>query len=148
MKKNLLKAKVAEKGLTYKELARKLGMKYVPLENRLREDVNFTLPELVKLKKVLELTPDEFNNIFLDDWFKKFFTDWDNLTKDLTEGYWMLLFSIFFFVLSKFNLKTKEARVSGSHFFLASYLLAANTKRYNLYKVKLSIAYKKNFIKY
>lgn len=67
MKKNLLKAKVAEKGLTYKELARKLGMKYVPLENRLREDVNFTLPELVKLKKVLELTPDEFNNIFLDD---------------------------------------------------------------------------------
>lgn len=67
MKRNLLKAKVAEKGLTYKDLARKLGMKYIPFESRLREDVKFTLPELVKLKKVLELTPDEFNNIFLED---------------------------------------------------------------------------------
>lgn len=62
---NLLNSKVALAGLTFKELAEKIGMPYQSLNNRKKGKIEFTSSEIKALKDILNLTNDDVIAIFI-----------------------------------------------------------------------------------
>lgn len=62
---NLLNSKVALSGLTFKELAKKIGMPYQSFNNRKTGKIEFNSSEIKALKEVLNLTNDDVEAIFL-----------------------------------------------------------------------------------
>lgn len=66
MKRNLLKAKIVENGLTMEELADKISVSRTTLFYKMSGKTQFTLDEVVKMCDVLNIrTPEEKTNIFL-----------------------------------------------------------------------------------
>ena len=63
---NLLNSKVALSGLTFKELAKKIGMPYQSLNNRKTGKIEFTSSEIKALKDILNLTNDDVAEIFFN----------------------------------------------------------------------------------
>ena len=61
----LLHSKVALAGVTFKELAQKIGMPYQSFNNRKAGKIEFTSKEIKDLKDVLNLTNDDVVVIFL-----------------------------------------------------------------------------------
>ncbi|PGH20984.1 toxin-antitoxin system, antitoxin component, Xre family protein [Fusobacterium polymorphum] len=62
----LLHSKVALAGLTFKELAQKIGMPYQSLNNRKVGKIEFNSSEIKALKDVLNLTNDDVAEIFFN----------------------------------------------------------------------------------
>ena len=62
---NLLHSKVALAGLTFKELAQKIGIPYQSFNNRKAGKIEFNSSEIKALKDVLNLTNDDVIAIFL-----------------------------------------------------------------------------------
>lgn len=65
-KSNLLRAKLIEKNITLKELAKILGLSYPQTQKKVSGQAQFTQTELAILKDVLDLTLQEFKIMFLD----------------------------------------------------------------------------------
>ena len=63
---NLLKSKVALSGLTFKELAKKIGMPYQSFNNRKTGKIEFNSSEIKALKDILNLTNDDVAEIFFN----------------------------------------------------------------------------------
>ena len=63
---NLLISKVALSGLTFKELAKKIGMPYQSFNNRKTGKIEFTSSEIKALKDILNLTNDDVAEIFFN----------------------------------------------------------------------------------
>lgn len=63
---NLLNSKVALSGLTFKELAKKIGMPYQSFNNRKTGKIEFTSSEIKALKDILNLTNDDVAEIFFN----------------------------------------------------------------------------------
>jgi hypothetical protein len=61
----LLHSKVALAGLTFKELAQKIGIPYQSFNNRKAGKIEFNSSEIKALKEVLNLTNDDVEAIFL-----------------------------------------------------------------------------------
>ncbi len=64
MKKNELKAEIVRKGLTVKEMARKLGMNPATLSNKINSHTEFTRDEMVKIGEILHLSQKNITSIF------------------------------------------------------------------------------------
>ena len=62
---NLLKSEIALSGLTFKELAQKIGIPYQSLINRKAGKIEFNAKEIKAIKEVLNLTNDDVAEIFL-----------------------------------------------------------------------------------
>lgn len=62
--KDKFKAKVAEHGLTQKELSKTIGISNNSLSRKLNDKAPFTLGELQAIKDKLELTSQEVSDIF------------------------------------------------------------------------------------
>jgi DNA-binding XRE family transcriptional regulator len=66
MRRNLLKAKIVENGLTMEELADKISVSRTTLFYKMSGKTQFTIDEVVKICDVLNIrTPEEKTNIFL-----------------------------------------------------------------------------------
>ena len=63
---NLLNSKVALSGLTFKELAKKIGMPYQSFNNRKTGKIEFNSSEIKALKDTLNLTNDDVAEIFFN----------------------------------------------------------------------------------
>ena len=63
---NLLNSKVALSGLTFKELAKKIGMPYQSFNNRKTGKIEFNSSEIKALKEILNLTNDDVAEIFFN----------------------------------------------------------------------------------
>ncbi len=63
---NLLNSKVALSGLTFKELAKKIGMPYQSFNNRKTGKIEFNSSEIKALKDILNLTNDDVAEIFFN----------------------------------------------------------------------------------
>ena len=63
---NLLNSKVALSGLTFKELAKKIGMPYQSFNNRKTVKIEFNSSEIKALKDILNLTNDDVAEIFFN----------------------------------------------------------------------------------
>ena len=63
---NLLKSKIALSGLTFKELAQKIGMPYQSFNNRKTGKIEFNSSEIKALKDILNLTNDDVAEIFFN----------------------------------------------------------------------------------
>lgn len=63
---NLLKSKIALSGLTFKELAQKIGIPYQSFNNRKAGKIEFNSSEIKALKEVLNLTNDDVAEIFFN----------------------------------------------------------------------------------
>lgn len=63
---NLLNSKVALSGLTFKELAKKIGMPYQSFNNRKAGKIEFNSSEIKALKDILNLTNDDVAEIFFN----------------------------------------------------------------------------------
>ncbi len=63
---NLLKSKIALSGLTFKELAQKIGIPYQSLINRKAGKIEFNSSEIKALKETLNLTNDDVAEIFFN----------------------------------------------------------------------------------
>lgn len=61
----LLNSKIALSGLTFKELAKKIGIPYQSFNNRKAGKIEFNSKEIKALKDVLNLTNDDVIAIFL-----------------------------------------------------------------------------------
>nr|DAD67267.1 MAG TPA: hypothetical protein [Myoviridae sp. cteo515] len=62
---NLLNSKVALSGLSFKELAKKIGMPYQSFNNRKNGKIEFNSKEIKALKEVLNLSNDDVIAIFI-----------------------------------------------------------------------------------
>ena len=62
----LLNSKVALSGLTFKELAKKIGMPYQSFNNRKTGKIEFNSSEIKALKDILNLTNDDVAEIFFN----------------------------------------------------------------------------------
>lgn len=62
---SLLKAKINESGMTMSSLARLSSIRRETLYNRINKKGEFTASEIVSLTRVLHLTKDERDSIFL-----------------------------------------------------------------------------------
>lgn len=62
---NLLKAKIALAGVTFKELAQKIGIPYQNFSKRKAGKIEFNAKEIKAIKEVLKLTDSEVSEIFL-----------------------------------------------------------------------------------
>ncbi len=67
MQINKLKAKMVELGYTQEDIAKQIGLSNSSLNLRMTERVDFKLPEIVDLQKVLNLTNDDVIAIFFED---------------------------------------------------------------------------------
>ena len=63
---NLLNSKVALSGLSFKELAKKIGMPYQSFNNRKTGKIEFNSKEIKALKEVLNLSNDDVAEIFFN----------------------------------------------------------------------------------
>ena len=62
---NLLKSKIALAGLSFKEVAQKIGIPYQNFSKRKAGKIEFNAKEIKALKEVLNLTNDDVVAIFL-----------------------------------------------------------------------------------
>lgn len=62
----LLNSKVALSGLTFKELAQKIGIPYQSFNNRKAGRIEFNSSEIKALKDILNLTNDDVAEIFFN----------------------------------------------------------------------------------
>lgn len=62
----LLQEFIERSDLSYTSIAKKLGITYVGLNNKLKGRYDFTLKEALALKEILDLTQDEWNQVFAD----------------------------------------------------------------------------------
>lgn len=64
---NKLKGKIAEKGYTFKKLSEELGLSELTLRRKINDDnYDFYLGETTNIAKILELSGEEYINIFFD----------------------------------------------------------------------------------
>ncbi len=61
---NLLKSKIIENGYTQKTLASSMDMSVNTLNKKILLQSSFTVGDVKKLKKLLNLSVDDVNNIF------------------------------------------------------------------------------------
>ena len=66
MNLNRLKGVLTEKGKTYEDCAKALGISAVAFNSKMNGRTRFYVPELLELLEFLELTRDEKVRIFLD----------------------------------------------------------------------------------
>lgn len=62
---NKLKAKIAEEGLTMKELAEKINVSSATFSQKASGKIKFSQEDIRKIDKELNLTSDELREIFL-----------------------------------------------------------------------------------
>lgn len=62
---NKLKAKIAERGLTMKELAKNINISSATFSQKVSGKVKFSQDDIRKIDKELSLTTDEVREIFL-----------------------------------------------------------------------------------
>lgn len=62
---NKLKAKIAERGLTMKELAENINMSSATFSQKTSGKIKFSQEDIRKIDKELDLTSDELREIFL-----------------------------------------------------------------------------------
>lgn len=60
-----LELQIKRVGISKKELAKKLGISEMSLFNKIKNETEFKASEIVALTKVLKLTQEQRNNIFL-----------------------------------------------------------------------------------
>lgn len=60
----LLKSFIERSGISFTNIAKKLKITYVALNNKLKGKYAFTLDEALLLKKILGLTQSEWNAVF------------------------------------------------------------------------------------
>jgi len=60
----LLEEFIARSGISYTNIAKALNLTYVGLRNKLKGKYAFTLKEALKLKRILDLTQNEWNAVF------------------------------------------------------------------------------------
>lgn len=60
----LLKDLIKRSGISFTNVAKRLGITYVALNNKLQGKYAFTLEEALALKKILDLTQSEWNAVF------------------------------------------------------------------------------------
>lgn len=65
MNVNKLKGKIAEKGLSVEKLAQQIGVDRSSLYRKLSNAEKITIGEAMRMKDVLEMTPEEATLIFL-----------------------------------------------------------------------------------
>lgn len=66
MKYYYLDTVIKERGVTRKELAEGIGISYISLSKRILGLIEFDLKELRAIAKYLNLSTEEFTNIFLN----------------------------------------------------------------------------------
>ena len=64
MKQNLFRAKLAENGLSQKDVAKELGMAENTMTHKIREKSFFGVNDVKKMSKLLHLNKDEIFDIF------------------------------------------------------------------------------------
>lgn len=67
LKINLLEARMKELKITPYALAKGINMSYQSLNKRTRGVVDFRGKEIAKIKRVLKLTPEQVDSIFLQE---------------------------------------------------------------------------------
>jgi plasmid maintenance system antidote protein VapI len=63
----LLREFIKRSGMSLTNVANELCVTYVALNNKLKGKYEFTLAEALKIKKILNLTQDEWNAVFDED---------------------------------------------------------------------------------
>lgn len=61
---DLLKEIIARNELSFTSVAKKLGITYVALNNKLKGKYAFSLEEALALKRILNMTQTEWNKVF------------------------------------------------------------------------------------
>lgn len=61
---DLLKEFIERSGMSLTNIAKKLDITYVALNNKLKGKYAFTLEEALELKRILNLTQSEWNAVF------------------------------------------------------------------------------------
>lgn len=67
MRQNLFRAKLAENGLSQKDVAKELGMAENTLTHKIREKSFFGVNDVKKMSKLLNLNKDDIFDIFFTD---------------------------------------------------------------------------------
>lgn len=67
MNVNILKSKIALKGITIDELAEQIGISKTAMYRRLNGKNSFKANEIMSMKKILSLNVDELNDIFFTE---------------------------------------------------------------------------------
>lgn len=62
-----LRGKIVENEMSISDLAEKMGISKSTLYQKINGNVSFTIDEVILIAKMLDLTKDEFNNIFFAD---------------------------------------------------------------------------------
>lgn len=62
-----LRGKIVENEMSISDLAEKIGISKSTLYQKINGNVSFTIDEVILIAKMLDLTKDEFNNIFFAD---------------------------------------------------------------------------------
>ena len=70
MNKNKLKGKIREQGLTYKILAKKIGISVTSVNYKVNGQNLFNHEEMIKLREILRLTDNEIIEIFFKRRYK------------------------------------------------------------------------------
>lgn len=65
MNKHKLRGALISRGMTYDNVAKELGMSISAFTNKINGHTEFTLAEVLNIKKLLSLTDIEFESIFL-----------------------------------------------------------------------------------
>ena len=60
----LLREFIERTGISLTNLAKRLGITYIALNNKLKGKFAFTLEEALKIKRILNLTQNEWNAVF------------------------------------------------------------------------------------
>jgi len=66
MNENALKAQLVRKGYTYETISKEIGISKNALWKKITGKNDFKLPEIQKLKSILNLSEDDFNEIFFN----------------------------------------------------------------------------------
>ena len=67
MRQNLFRAKLAENGLSQKDVAKELGLAENTLTHKIREKSFFDVNDVKKMSKLLNLNKDDIFDIFFTD---------------------------------------------------------------------------------
>lgn len=63
----LLKELIKRSGISFTNVAKRLGITYIALNNKLKGKYAFTLEEALQLKKMLNLTQTEWDAVFNEE---------------------------------------------------------------------------------
>lgn len=63
----LLREFIKRSGISYTNIAKMLGITYIALNNKLKGRFKFTLEEALALKKILNLTQNEWDAVFNEE---------------------------------------------------------------------------------